>query len=92
MGHRRKLRFVLNQSRGAFDASEMMADLGGTLSATVARDDAFLLAEDGHRPASLDQSGAARRSIAELAAAIYPSFVDMPSQGSVWRRLRQRLG
>jgi MinD-like ATPase involved in chromosome partitioning or flagellar assembly len=92
MGHRRKLRFVLNQSRGGFDADEMLGDLGGTLAATVLRDDAFLVAEDAHRPASLEGSGDARRSIAELATAIFPSFVDSPARRSVWQRLRQRLG
>lgn len=92
MGHRRKLRFVLNQSRGGFDADEMLTDLGGTLAATVVRDDAFLAAEDAHRPAGLEEPGAARRSIAELATSIFPSFVDAPARRSMWQRLRQRLG
>jgi hypothetical protein len=91
MGHRQKLRFVLNQGRGGFDPGEMLADLGGELAATVARDDAFLSAEDDHRPASLSP-GEARDNVALLARAIYPGFVDLPSTASMWRRLRQRLG
>ena len=92
MGHRRKLRFVLNQRRGAFDPSEMLSDLGGSLAASVPRDDAFLNAEDGHRPASLEPSSDARAGIGDLAAAIYPGYADVPSAPSVWRRLRRRLG
>jgi MinD-like ATPase involved in chromosome partitioning or flagellar assembly len=91
MGHRAKLRFVLNQRRGAFDPTEMLADLGGELSASVARDDAFLSAEDEHRPAALSP-GEARNNIRELAQVIYPGFVDSAGTASVWRRLRQRLG
>ncbi|MDP9325713.1 MAG: AAA family ATPase, partial [Candidatus Dormibacteraeota bacterium] len=91
MGHRAKLRFVLNQGRGAFDPTEMLSDLGGELSASVARDDAFLAAEDEHRPAALSP-GEARNSIRQLAQVIYPGFVDVATTASVWRRLRQRLG
>ena len=92
MGHRRKLHFVLNQCRGAFDPSEMLSDLGGQLAASVPRDDDFLTAEDAHRPVSLESPGAAHAGIGELAAAIYPGFVDLPASPSVWHRLRQRLG
>ena len=92
MGHRRKLRFVLNQRRGSFDPSEMLSDLGGSVAASVPRNDAFLNAEDGHRPASLDPSSDARAGISDLAAAIYPGYADVPSAPSVWRRLRQRFG
>ncbi|MEA2646656.1 MAG: pilus assembly protein CpaE [Chloroflexota bacterium] len=91
LGHRRKLRFVVNQARGDFDASEMLADLGGSLAASVARDDAFLEAEDEHRPAALG-GGAARRSVAALAATIYPTFAEPRPRRSVWRRLVRRLG
>lgn len=91
MGHRRKLRFVLNQSRGDFDASEMLADLGGTLAATVARDDAFLNAEDDHRPAALG-GGGPRRQVAGLAATIYPTFSEQRPRASAWRRLVRRFG
>jgi hypothetical protein len=66
MGHRRKLHFVLNQCRGAFDPSEMLSDLGGQLAASVPRDDDFLTAEDAHRPVSLESPGAAHAGIGEL--------------------------
>jgi pilus assembly protein CpaE len=91
LGHRAKLRFVVNQGREGFDPSEMLSDLGGELAASVGRDDAFVVAEDEHRPASLSP-GEARTSIGLLATTIYPGFVDLAADVSVWRRLRQRLG
>lgn len=92
LGHRRKLRFVLNQERGGFNADEMMADLGGTLAAVIPRDDAFNVAEDDHRPLTLGGSGAGSRAIRQLASAIYPTLeVAAPKQG-LWRRLWRRVG
>ncbi len=92
LGHRRKLRFVLNQERGGFNADEMMADLGGTLAAVIPRDDAFNAAEDDHRPLALAGSGAGTRAIRQLASAIYPTLeVTSPKEG-LWRRLRRRVG
>ena len=92
LGHRRKLRFVLNQSNGDFNPDEMLADLGGTLAATIPRDDAFMTAENEHRPACLDDGSAASQSIAGLAASIYPNLARPRRQRSLWRRLRGRLG
>ena len=92
MGHRRKLRFVLNQERGGFDAREMMADLGGTLAAAIPRDDAFNTAEDDHRPLSLAGAGAGSRAIRQLASAIYPTLEVASPKGGLWRRLRRRVG
>ena len=90
LGHRRKLRFVLNQDRGGFDAEEILGDLGGELAATVPRDDAFVRAEDSHRPACLGDRGAASRGIAELAAAIYPALDAGPARRRGWRILAGR--
>jgi MinD-like ATPase involved in chromosome partitioning or flagellar assembly len=92
LGHRRKLRFVLNQSRGGFDAGEMLGDLGGSLAATIPRDDAFITAEDDHRPACLAGTTAASRAVAELAASIYPNLEASTPRVGLWRRLRGRLG
>lgn len=92
LGHRRKLRFVLNQFRGDFNPQEMLADLGGTLVATIPRDDAFMAAEDEHRPVCLDDGSAASRSIAELAASIYPNLEQGSRRAGFWQRLRGRLG
>jgi MinD-like ATPase involved in chromosome partitioning or flagellar assembly len=92
LGHRRKLRFVLNQSRGDFNPTEMLTDLGGTLAATIPRDDAFMAAEDEHRPACLNDGNAAARSIAELAASIYPNLEGRSRRASLWQRLKGRLG
>jgi MinD-like ATPase involved in chromosome partitioning or flagellar assembly len=92
LGHRRKLRFVLNQSRGGFDAAEMMGDLGGSLAATIPRDDAFITAEDEHRPASLAGASPAQRAVAELAASIYPNLDATAPRPGLWQRLRGRLG
>lgn len=92
LGHRRKLRFVLNQSRGDFNPEEMLADLGGTLAATIPRDDAFMTAEDEHRPACLDDGSAASKSIAELAASIYPNLEGGSRRTGLWQRLRGRFG
>jgi MinD-like ATPase involved in chromosome partitioning or flagellar assembly len=92
LGHRRKLRFVLNQSHGDFNPQEMLADLGGVLAATVPRDDAFMTAEDEHRPACLDDGSAASKSIAELAASIYPNLEGGSRRTGWWQRLRARLG
>lgn len=92
LGHRRKLRFVLNQSRGGFDPAEMLGDLGGVLAATVPRDDAFITAEDEHRPACLAGPTAASRAVAELAASIYPNLEAAAPRTGLWRRLRGRLG
>jgi MinD-like ATPase involved in chromosome partitioning or flagellar assembly len=92
LGHRRKLRFVLNQARGGFDTEEMMADLGGTTSVRVERDDAFVDAENNHRPACLSTRSAAHRDILRLAAAIYPGLGETAARRSVWQRLRARIG
>jgi MinD-like ATPase involved in chromosome partitioning or flagellar assembly len=92
LGHRRKLRFVLNQAHGAFDTAEMMADLGGTISATVPRDDAFVAAENDHRPVSLGDRGAGAKGIRQLAGAIYPALSEAAPRQGVWRRLVRRLG
>ena len=93
LGHRRKLRFVLNQSRGGFDADEMLTDLGGTLAATIPRDDAFMAAEDEHRPVCLAGGTAASRAVAALAAAIYPNLgAAAAPRAGLWQRLRGRLG
>jgi MinD-like ATPase involved in chromosome partitioning or flagellar assembly len=92
LGHRRKLRFVLNQSRGGFDPAEMLGDLGGSLAATIPRDDAFITAEDEHRPACLAGASAASRAVAELAASIYPNLEAVAPRTGLWRRLRGRLG
>jgi MinD-like ATPase involved in chromosome partitioning or flagellar assembly len=92
LGHRRKLRFVLNQSRGDFNPQEMLADLGGTLAATIPRDDAFMAAEDEHRPACLNDGSPASKSIAELAASIYPNLEGGARRAGWWQRLRGRLG
>lgn len=92
LGHRRKLRFVLNQAHGSFDADEMLGDLGMSLAATVPRDDAFLIAEERHQPAALEMRGAAYRGIFELSAAVYPALVETPPKRSVWERLKTRLG
>jgi MinD-like ATPase involved in chromosome partitioning or flagellar assembly len=92
LGHRRKLRFVLNQARGGFDPGEMLADLGGSLTATIPRDDAFIAAEDEHRPACLAGGTAASRAVAELAASIYPNLEATAPRAGLWRRLRGRLG
>jgi MinD-like ATPase involved in chromosome partitioning or flagellar assembly len=92
LGHRRKLRFVLNQSRGGFDATEMLGDLGGSLAATIPRDDAFIAAEDEHRLACLAGNTAASRAVAELAASIYPNLEATGRRPGLWQRLRGRLG
>jgi MinD-like ATPase involved in chromosome partitioning or flagellar assembly len=92
LGHRRKLRFVLNQGRAAFDADEMMADLGGRLSASVPQDDAFAKAEDEHEPLSLGKQSPAAASIVALAASIYPSLEETSTKSGFWARLRSRLG
>jgi MinD-like ATPase involved in chromosome partitioning or flagellar assembly len=92
LGHRRKLRFVLNQARAGFDPAEMLADLGGSLAATIPRDDAFIAAEDEHRPACLAGATAASRAVAELAASIYPNLEATKPRAGLWHRLRGRLG
>lgn len=92
LGHRRKLRFVLNQQRAGFNPDEMLADLGGTLSASIPRDDAFTSAEDDHEPLSLHGAGAGARAIGAFAASIYPSLESAPSRDGFWTRLRSRLG
>lgn len=91
LGHRRKLRFVLNQVRGSFDSTEMMADLGGALDARVRFDEAFLTAENRHLPGCLD--GHDTTGIATLARSIHPALAT-PAAGArsgLWRRLRARL-
>jgi pilus assembly protein CpaE len=93
LGHRRKLRFVLNQAHGAaFDSAEMMADLGGTIAATVPRDEAFVSAENEHRPVSLGDRGAGAKGIRQLAAALYPALGEGSPKRGVWRRLVRRFG
>jgi MinD-like ATPase involved in chromosome partitioning or flagellar assembly len=92
LGHRRKLRFVLNQQRAGFNPDEMLADLGGTLSASIPRDDAFSSAEDDHEPLSLQGSGAGAQAIGALAASIYPNLESGPPRRGFWARLRRRLG
>jgi MinD-like ATPase involved in chromosome partitioning or flagellar assembly len=92
LGHRRKLRFVLNQRRAGFDADEMLADLGGTLSASIPRDEAFISAEDDHEPVSTRGAGAAAKAIGALAASIYPTLDSVPARAGFWTRLRSRLG
>jgi MinD-like ATPase involved in chromosome partitioning or flagellar assembly len=92
LGHRRKLRFVLNQQRAGFSPDEMLADLGGTLSASIPRDDAFTAAEDDHEPVSIRGAGAGAKAIGSLAASIYPSLDIAPSRLGFWSRLRSRLG
>jgi MinD-like ATPase involved in chromosome partitioning or flagellar assembly len=92
LGHRRKLRFVLNQQRAGFSPDEMLGDLGGTLSASIPRDDAFSAAEDDHEPVSLRGAGAAAKAIGAFAASIYPSLDSAPARAGFWARLRSRLG
>jgi MinD-like ATPase involved in chromosome partitioning or flagellar assembly len=92
LGHRRKLRFVLNQQRAGFNPDEMLADLGGTLSASIPRDDAFSSAEDDHEPLSLQGSGAGAHAIGALAASIYPNLDSGAPKRGFWARLRRRLG
>jgi hypothetical protein len=62
------------------------------LAATIPRDDAFMAAEDEHRPACLNDGNAAARSIAELAASIYPNLEGRSRRASLWQRLKGRLG
>jgi MinD-like ATPase involved in chromosome partitioning or flagellar assembly len=92
LGHRRKLRFVLNQQRAGFNPDEMLADLGGTLSASIPRDDAFSSAEDDHEPVSLHGTGAGAQAIGALAASIYPNLESNAPRRGFWARLRRRLG
>jgi MinD-like ATPase involved in chromosome partitioning or flagellar assembly len=93
LGHRRKLRFVLNQARDGFDTDEMMADLGGLTAARVKHDEAFVEAENDHRPACLSTHTPAHRDILQLAAAIYPGLGEAGGgRRSVWQRLRARIG
>jgi hypothetical protein len=70
----------------------MLTDLGGTLAATIPTDDAFMAAEDEHRPACLHDGSAASKSIGELAAAIYPNLEQGSRRAGFWQRLRGRLG
>jgi hypothetical protein len=70
----------------------MMGDLGGSLAATIPRDDAFITAEDEHRPASLAGASLAQRAVAELAASIYPNLDATAPRPGLWQRLRSRLG
>jgi MinD-like ATPase involved in chromosome partitioning or flagellar assembly len=92
LGHRRKLRFVLNQAHGGFDTEEMMADLGGATASRVGRDEAFIEAENSHRPACLSTRSSAHADIARLASTIYPALADTAARPSVWQRLRARIG
>src|SRR5439155_24343797 len=89
LGHRRKLRLVLNQAGGAFAIEEMVSDLQAPLAAVIPHDDAFAEAESDHRPASL---GEGRRSIVPLANALFPGFGETPPRRSLWRRLWERVG
>jgi pilus assembly protein CpaE len=92
LGHRRKLRFVLNQQKAGFNPEEMLADLAGTLSASIPRDDAFIRAEDDHEPVSLRGSGSGARAIGALAESIYPSLETVSPRTGLWTRIRSRFG
>ncbi len=70
LGLRDRIGYVVNRWRAGIDITEAMADLGGCLDAEIPEQEAFVRAENTHRPAALDGAGPAAAAIGRLAAAL----------------------
>jgi MinD-like ATPase involved in chromosome partitioning or flagellar assembly len=67
LGLRDRIGYIVNRWRAGVDLADVMADLGGTVSAAVPEDAALVRAENGHRPAVLDRSAAIAAALRPLA-------------------------
>lgn len=67
LGLRDRIDYVVNRCAGPIQLGEVMSDLDGELVAEVPQSAAFVVAENRHRPAALDDRGPAAAAIARLA-------------------------
>jgi CO dehydrogenase nickel-insertion accessory protein CooC1 len=79
LGLRERIGYVVNRWRDGVDLTEAMTDLGGCLDAEVPEQEAFVHAENTHRPAALDGAGPAAAAIGRLAAALECAADDGPA-------------
>ena len=70
MGLRDRIGYVVNRWRPGIDLAETMADLGGTIAAEIPDDQAVVDAENRHRIAGLDSSGALAEALAQLGSVV----------------------
>jgi MinD-like ATPase involved in chromosome partitioning or flagellar assembly len=70
MGLRDRIAYVVNRWRPGIDLAETMADLGGVIAAEIPDDPAVVDAENRHRIAGLDSSGALAEAFTQLASVV----------------------
>ncbi|MFN2452293.1 MAG: hypothetical protein ABR541_08070 [Candidatus Dormibacteria bacterium] len=91
LGFAEKLAYVVNQATGRVDFGPTMADLRGSLLASIPHDDEIADAEDFHRIASLEGSGPGAVALRRLAGSIHPLLEEgSPGQPLDDRQLRVR--
>ena len=70
LGHRDRLRHVVNRWQPGVCLGEVMADLGAEVVAEIPEDPALVDAENNHRPAGVDGKGLLCEALDRLAARI----------------------
>jgi MinD superfamily P-loop ATPase len=70
MGLRERIGYVVNRWHPGIDIGETMADLAGTIAAEVPDDRSVVEAENSHRIAGLDGTGAVPAALTKLAEVI----------------------